>query len=130
MVFSWISLPPAPEYLIRTVSNFSKICGDIASQGAPPVSTTPAENFATSFTIVVDTDGKFGHRFRYCCWYLATGVNDTGGKFAAGVNDTGGNLPPVSTELRKSPRIFEKIRNGPNGILRGLGETDSWKQQK
>jgi hypothetical protein len=41
------------------------------------------------------------------------------------------NLPPVSLtpvvnlELRVSPRIFEKIRNGPNGILRGLGETDS-----
>ncbi len=44
------------------------------------------------------------------------------------------NLPPVSTtpvvnlELRISPRIFEKIRNGPNGILRGLGETDSLKK--
>jgi hypothetical protein len=25
-------------------------------------------------------------------------------------------------ELRISPRIFEKIRNGPNGIIRGLGE--------
>jgi hypothetical protein len=33
---------------------------------------TPAANFATNFTSVVDT-----------------GVNDTGGKFAAGVNDTG-----------------------------------------
>jgi hypothetical protein len=74
-------------------------------------------------------------------------------KFAAGVVDTGGNLPPVSLipaailppvsltpvanlppvsltpvvnlELRISPRIFEKNRNGPSGILRGLGETDS-----
>jgi hypothetical protein len=27
----------------------------------------------------------------------ATGVNDTGGKFATGVNDAGGKLPPVST---------------------------------
>jgi hypothetical protein len=36
------------------------------------------------------------------------------------------NLPPViNFELRISPRIFEKIRNGPHGILRGLGETDS-----
>jgi hypothetical protein len=49
------------------------------------------------------------------------------------------NLPPVSTTqakpvslipvvhlyLRISPRIFEKIRNGPNGILWGWGETDS-----
>jgi hypothetical protein len=42
------------------------------------------------------------------------------------------HLPPVSTtpvvhlELQISPRIFEKkIRNDPNGILRGRGETDS-----
>ncbi len=46
------------------------------------------------------------------------------------------HLPPVSTtrvvnlELRISPRIFEKIRNGPNGILWGWGETDWWKNQK
>jgi hypothetical protein len=42
----------------------------------PPVSTTPAANFVTSFACVVDTGGKF-----------ATGVIDTGGKFAAGVNN-------------------------------------------
>jgi hypothetical protein len=42
-------------------------------------------------------------------------------------------LPPVSLipvanlELRISPRIFEKIRTDPNGIIRGLGETDSRK---
>ncbi len=41
------------------------------------------------------------------------------------------HLPPVSTtsvvhlELGISPRIFEKIRNGPSSILRGMGETDS-----
>ncbi len=46
------------------------------------------------------------------------------------------HLPPVSTtsvvhlDLQISPRIFEKIHNGPNGILRGLGETDSRKNQK
>jgi hypothetical protein len=56
----------------------------------PPVSTTPAANFATSSPCAVDTGGKF-----------ATGVNDndTGGKFAAGVNGAGGKLPPVSTTL-------------------------------
>jgi hypothetical protein len=48
------------------------------------MSTTPAANFATSSPCVVDTGGKF-----------ATGVNDTGSKFA--VNDAGGKLPPVST---------------------------------
>ena len=72
---------------------------------------------------------------------FAAGVIDTGGKFAAGVVDTGGNLPPVSLtpveslspvsltpvvhlDLQISPRIFEKIRNGPKEILRGPGETD------
>jgi hypothetical protein len=32
--------------------------------------------------------------------------------------------PVVHLEPRISPRIFEKIRNGRNGILRCLGETD------
>ncbi len=41
-------------------------------------STTPAANFATGKTGVVDTGGKF-----------ATGANDTGFKFAAGVNEPG-----------------------------------------
>jgi hypothetical protein len=36
----------------------------------------------------------------------------------------------VNLELRISPRIFEKFRNGPNGILWGWGETDSWKKPK
>ncbi len=42
--------------------------------------------------------------------------------------------PPVSTtpvvnlELGISPRIFEKFRNGPKGILWGWGETDWWKK--
>jgi hypothetical protein len=29
--------------------------------------------------------------------------------------------PVVHLKLQMSPRIFEKIRNGPNGILWGLG---------
>jgi hypothetical protein len=86
----------------------------------PPISTKPEANFENSFPSVVDTGGKF-----------ATGVNDTGGKFATFMIEDFLHLPPVSTtpvanlELRISPRIFEKIRNGPNGVLRGLGETDS-----
>ncbi len=44
------------------------------------------------------------------------------------------HLPPLSTtpmvhvELHISPQIVEKIWNGSNDILRGLGETDSWKK--
>jgi hypothetical protein len=45
----------------------------------PPVSMTPAANFATSSASVIDTGSKF-----------AASVVDTGGKFATGVNDTGG----------------------------------------
>ncbi len=31
-------------------------------------------------------------------------------------------IPVVHLDLRISPRIFEKIRNGPNGVLWGWGE--------
>ncbi len=34
----------------------------------------------------------------------------------------------INIHSRISPRIFEKIQNGPNGILGGLGDTDSWKK--
>jgi hypothetical protein len=67
---------------------------------------TPVANLPPVSTTLVKLVVKF-----------AAGVVDTGGKFATGV--------VVNLELRISPRIFEKIRNGPNGILRGLGETDS-----
>jgi hypothetical protein len=72
---------------------FLKFADIFASQGAPPIATTPVVNFATGTAV-----------------------------FVAPVK----NLPSVvHLELRISPRIFEKIRNGPNGILRGLGETAS-----
>ncbi len=34
--------------------------------------------------------------------------------------------PVANLELRISPRIFEKIRNGLNGLLWGWGETDAF----
>ncbi len=66
-----------------------------------------------------------------------TGVNDTGDKLFSGVNDTGENFslfspvsltPLINIHSRISLRIFEKIRNDPNGILRGPGDTDLWKK--
>ena len=33
--------------------------------------------------------------------------------------------PAINIYSRISPRIFEKIQNGPHGILGGLGDTDS-----
>jgi hypothetical protein len=72
---------------------------------------------------VIDTGGKLppvSTTLAKLVAQFASGVADAGGKFATGVVDTGGHL-----YLRISPRIFEKIRNGPNGILWGWGETDS-----
>jgi hypothetical protein len=99
----------------------------------PPVSLTPLANLPLG-----SHQGELVAKF-------AGGVVDTDGKFAAGVVYTDGNLPPVSLtpmanlppvsttpvvhlDLRISPRIFEKIRNDPNVIIRGLGEGDSWKK--
>ncbi len=91
LVFSWISLTPAPEFPIRTVSNV----------------------------------------FENSRRYLQVKVHQR-----TGINAPVANLPPLSTtpvvhlELRISSLIFEKIRNGPNGIVRGLRETDSWKKTR
>jgi hypothetical protein len=79
----------------------------------------------------------------YCAHYLPPAlltlaanlplVSTTQGKLVAKFA-TSGNLPLVSLtlvvqlDLRISPRIFEKIRNDPNVIIRGLGEGDSWKK--
>jgi hypothetical protein len=73
----------------RCTTGINDTSGNFATGVVPPVSTTPAANFATSFASVVDTGGK-----------LATGVNDTG--FSAGVKDTGGNLPMTPVEIMET----------------------------
>jgi hypothetical protein len=83
----------------------------------PPVSTTQGELVAKFAAGVVDTGGN--------------NTRGTGGKICRQSLTPVANLPPVSLtpvvhlELRISPRIFEKIRNDPNVIIRGLGEGDS-----
>ncbi len=55
-----------------------------------------------------------------------TGITDTGGKIAPGVSfDTGG--APWAANISAN---LEKNSKGPNRILRGLGETESWKNLK
>jgi hypothetical protein len=57
---------------------------------------------------------------------VSTAQGELVAKFAASVVDTGGKFGTVvHVDLRISPRIFEKIRNDPNAIFRGLGEGDS-----
>ncbi len=98
LVFFTNQFPPSPwVFHLDRFEFFRKFSEIFASQGAPPVSTTPVANlppvsatplanFATIFASVVDTGGKFSNS-----------VNDTGGKFATSVNNAGGKLPPVST---------------------------------
>jgi hypothetical protein len=100
--------PPSPRvFHLDRFEFFRKFAEIFASQGAPPVSTTPVVNFSTIFASVVDTGGKF-----------ATGVNDTGGKFATGDNDAGGKLPPVSmTPAANLPPVsLTPVANNSNNI--------------
>jgi hypothetical protein len=64
---------------------FRKFAEIIVSKGAPPVSATPAANFATSLASVIDTGGKF-----------ATGINNTGGNLPLVTTTPVANLPPVA----------------------------------
>ncbi len=61
---------------------------------------------------------------------LNAGVTETGDKFLAGVVDTAEQFIAGVNDIYSwiSPQIFEKIQKGPNGILGGLGDTDSWKK--
>jgi hypothetical protein len=74
--FSWISFPPAPEYSIRTVSNFFEK--------------------SRRYSQVKVHYWHQRHRWQICnrCqrrrWQISTGLNETGWKFATSVNDTGG----------------------------------------
>jgi hypothetical protein len=124
LVFFMNQFPPSPRVLrLDRYEFFQKFAEIFASQGAPPVSTTPVAkllpvsatpvaNFSTIFASDVDTGGKF-----------ATGVNDTGGKFAAGVNDAGvndagGKFPPVSTtpSANLPPVSLTPVANNGNNI--------------
>ncbi len=74
--------PPSPR-----IFHFQKFTEIFSSQGAPPVSTTPAANFSTNFASFVDTPVA----------NFATGVNNTGGKFPPVSVAPAANLPPVYT---------------------------------
>jgi hypothetical protein len=142
-IFSSISFPPAPEYPIKTVSNFF-------------------ENSRRYSQLKVDHWCRW-HQWQIChkyqphrwqtmglisgCRYLKVNLK---AKMYICVTSTIQrcpnkiikifliadffHLPPLSLtpvanlDLRISPQIFEKIRNGPNGILWGWGETDWWKK--
>jgi hypothetical protein len=141
--FSWITFPPAPEYSIKTVSNFFensrsylqlKVCHRCQRHRWQMEKIFNQKNFNNFICSPLGSRGNIYINFclqvhlqvsaaRYCSHYLPP-VSLT----------PVANLPPVSLapvvhlDLQISPRIFEKIRNDPNVIIRGLGEGDSWKK--
>ncbi len=58
------------------------------------------------------------------------GVNDTSDKFFADVVDTAEQFSDTGDKysFANISANFWKIQNVLNGILRGLGDTDSWKK--
>ncbi len=151
------NLPPVSA---KPVANFSTIFASVVDTGGkfatgPPVSTMPAANCHR----YQRHRRKICHRCRWHRWQITATISgcrqlkvNLKAKIYMYDNSTTQrcpnkiinifllegffHLPPVSLtpvanlELRISPRIFEKIRNGPNGIIRGLGETDSRKKTR
>ncbi len=92
----------------------------------PPVSLTPVANLPP-VSLIAEVDGNF--------WKNLPPVSLTPGANLLPASTTlVANLPSVPLtplvhiDLRISPRVFEKILICPNGILGGLGETDSRKK--
>jgi hypothetical protein len=103
LVFFMNQFPPSPRVLhLDRFEFFQKFAEIFASQGAPPVSTTPVANLPpVSTTPAAKLPPVSTTPVANLPWVSATpvanfstifaSVVDTGGKFATGVNDTGGN---------------------------------------
>ncbi len=96
----------------------------------PPVSLTPVANNGKNIRLQTPESELEGKNL-YICFLYYCRVIDTGDNLPPVSLTPGANLAPVSLtpvahlDLRISPRIFEKIPNDPNVIIRGLGEGDS-----
>ncbi len=141
--FSWITFPQAPDNNIRFISIFF--------DNSRRYSQVKVHHRCQRHRWQICHRRCQLHR-----WQIAAGINDTGGKFAPVSKTPAANFAISSprvvctcqkkqsvfhlsepsaaltkllgVELWISPRIFEKIGNGLNGILWGWGETDSWKE--
>ncbi len=129
------------------MANFSTIFVSVVDTGGLPVSTTPVANCHR----YQRRRRQICHRCLWHRWQIMATISgcrhlkvNLKAKIYIYVNSTTQrcpnkiikifllegyfHLPPVSLtpvanlELRISPQIFEKIRNGTNGIIRGLGE--------
>ncbi len=124
-LFSWIIYPQVPENNIRVISNFSKIHEDIRKSRCP---------IGINDTAIAgsELEGKNLYFFNSTTKRCPNTITETF------LIEDFFHLPLVSMtpvvhlELRISQRFFEKIWNGPNGLMvySCLGQTDSWKNLK
>ncbi len=147
LVFSWINFSPAPELSTRTISNFFKNSRKYSQvkvhhryqrhrqQSFPPFSLVLLITVANNGNNYQTADNlKWTWRKKKYIYVNSTIQSCPNKIIKFFLIEDFFHLPPVSTtpvvhlELRISPRIFEKNRNGSNGIPRALGETDSWKK--
>jgi hypothetical protein len=96
-----------------------------AAQGAPPLSTTNGKNLQSEIFLLFlwNTFGvvKLAYRKNFFKFILSCQQFDNCSHCLPPVS----LIPVVHLDLQISPQIFEKIQNGPNGILWGWGETES-----
>jgi hypothetical protein len=121
--FSWISFPQDPDYIIRAVSNFFLIFAEIfAAQSGKWKKSSIRKFFYDSFGHLWVVELAYKYIFSSSFQVVSSLT------IAPVVLSPVSLIPVVHLELRIYPRIFEKLRNGLNGILWGCGETDSWKK--
>jgi hypothetical protein len=86
--------------------------------GVSPVSLTPANNLSAVSLTPTENLRLFGY-------FPVTSINRRINFSLVSLTPLNSLSPVSNIHSRISPRIFEKIQNGPNGILGGLGDTDS-----
>ncbi len=157
--FPWISFPQAPEYTIRAVSNFFENSWRYSQQVHHWCRwhqwQMEKNNHHKSFNYFVWTPLGSELTYRYILAifkftlrspqpvidnnnnllfsFFATCINNTsesGGKICRRCWWHWCHRCHWYLDFWGSPRIFEKIQNGPNWILWGWGETDSWKKNR
>jgi hypothetical protein len=97
LVFFMNQFPPSPRvFHLDRFEFFQKFADIFASQGAPPVSTTPASKLPPVSTTPVANLPPVSATPVANFSTISVSVVDTGGKFATGVNAAGGKLPPLS----------------------------------
>ncbi len=132
-VFSWIIFPQAPEHNIRAISNFfenslryskSRCTTGINNTGGKWEQHQTADSLKYCWQLEINLKEKnylcFNSTTQRCPKKYLKFSEWRFFPFATGVNNTGGATWAVN--------ISTNFRNGPNGILRGLGETDSCKK--